>query len=401
MIRVLFRFRDSTSFSSALLIALIALLALVSTSTSARYEADAAGGATGNSEEITQSRWYTFGWPVGDDPERTPRGGTTTGVPVTPAPDAAQPWQMLQDPDLSPRERDRAAIRALAGEFRTSFDFIETLTFVPGLERARPYQSWATEYVFVIEEADDFISLQHILVMSFVEEDGAIRGPFVQKHWRQDWRFEADRALHYEGDQSWVVHAVEPVPGSWTQTVHQVDDTPRYSATGRWRHAGGYSVWEAQRAWRPLPRREHTVRDDYDVMASQHRVSITPEGWIHEQDNLKVVLDDDGALDPKQPYLAREQGLSRYARIAGHDFDAGREYWQQTSTYWTLVRDWWRDRLQRDGAFRLQSSVDGRPLFMPLFEGAERLREAGADPDPATLKRHVNDTLDRYITDPQ
>ena len=394
MIRALPHFAESTFLSFLFCALLVALLAFGSAATSARYEA---GAAASDESDEAAPRWYTFGWPVGNDPERTPRGGTTTGVSVTPDPDAAAPWRALQEDGLTSKERDRAAIRALAGEFRTSFDFIETLTYVPGLERARPYQSWATEYVFVIEDRADFISLQHILVMSFVEDDGSIRGPFVQKHWRQDWRFEAERALQFEGDRRWVVRPVTPAPGSWTQTVHQVDDTPRYSATGRWQHEGGYSVWEADRAWRPLPRREHTVRDDYQVMSSRHRVSITPQGWIHEQDNLKAVLDETGALHGERPYLAREQGLSRYARISGHDFDAGREYWQQTAEYWTLVREWWQARLARDGRFILRSSVDGRPLFMPLFEGAERLRDADADRDPAALRQYVEETLDRYI----
>ena len=341
---------------------------------------------------------YTFGWPLGDDPRQAPRGGSSRGAPVTPDPDRSI-WAGLAAPATTAKERDRRAILALAGEFRVTFDFLETVTYLPGAERARPYQSWATEYVSVIDEQADFISLQHVMVMRFIDEDGSIRGPFVQKHWRQDWHYQAHQTLAFEGDGRWQVLPSEDAEGTWTQTVHQVDDTPRYSATGRWTHRGDYSAWEAERAWRPLPRREQSVRDDYDVMASRHRVSITPDGWVHEQDNLKAVLDDSGRLDADTPYLAREQGLARYQRIVDQDFSAGYAYWEETEGYWALVREWWQSLLARKESFRLLPSVDGQPLFMPLFEGAAR---AADDPDfdAQAMNDFVSDTLDRYIEAP-
>lgn len=362
-------------------------------------EQDASYAAESNEGSTAPApRRYTFGWPLGDDPRQAPRGGSSQGAPVTLDPDSSL-WSALADPALTTKERDRRAILALAGEFRVTFDFLETVTYQPGAERARPYQSWATEYVFVIDEQADFISLQHIMVMRFVEEDGSIRGPFVQKHWRQDWRYQAPETLVYEGGGRWQVLPSEDTEGSWTQTVHQVDDTPRYSATGRWTHRGNYSAWEAERAWRPLPRREQSVRDDYDVMASRHRVSITPDGWVHEQDNLKAVLDDSGRLDASTPYLAREQGLARYQRIVEEDFSAGYAYWEETEDYWALVRQWWQRLLARKGSFRLLPAVDGQPLFMPLFEGAAR---AADDPDfdAAAMADFVSDTLERYIEAP-
>lgn len=357
----------------------------------------ASPGASGSSEAPAPLR-YTFGWPLGDDPRQSPRGGSSRGAPVTLDPDTSI-WSALDNPEATAEERDRRAILALAGEFRVTFDFLETVTYLPATERARPYQSWATEYVFVLEEQADFIALQHIMVMRFVEEDGAIRGPFVQKHWRQDWRYESPQHLSFQGRGRWKVDPSDGARGSWTQTVHQVDDTPRYSATGRWTHRGGYSAWVAESAWRPLPRREHSIRDDYDVMASQHRIGITPDGWVHEQDNLKGVLDDVGRLDPSTPYLAREQGLARYQRIVGQDFSAGYAYWEQTEGYWALVRQWWQRLLARSGSFRLRSAVNERPLFVPLFEGAARVID---DPtfDAAAMERYVSDTLDSYIITP-
>ena len=47
---------------------------------------------------------------------------------------------------MSSQERDRRAIPAMAGGFRTRFDFIETVGSVDGYQAERPYQSWGTEY---------------------------------------------------------------------------------------------------------------------------------------------------------------------------------------------------------------------------------------------------------------
>ena len=344
-------------------------------------------------------QWYTFAWPLDASEATQPRGGTTTGVPVTPDAEPAAAWRALQEPDLGVRERDRRAILALAGEYRTGFDFLETLTFLPDLERARPYQSWATEHIFVLENEPDFISLQHIMVMTFIE-NGEIRGPFVQKHWRQDWRYASDRKLEFLGDALWKVHSVTPETGTWTQTVFQVDDTPRYAARGQWEHRGAFSVWTSERDWRPLPRRESGVRDDYQALASEHRVSITPGGWVHEQDNLKAVIEEPGVLHPDRPYLAREQGVARYTRIRDYDFSPGEEYWADTAPYWREVRGWWRNHLATEGGFRLERQVDGQPLFMPMFRYAERLRgrrEDGTEFDRDAARSFIEDTLLRYV----
>ena len=73
-------------------------------------------------------------------------------------------------------------------------------------------------------------------------------------------------------------------------------------------------------------------------MAGDYR---TPSGWTQEEDALKLVLDEHNALDPRQPYLAREAGLSRYERVRDYDFAAGDAYWAQTGAFWADVRAYW------------------------------------------------------------
>jgi hypothetical protein len=77
-----------------------------------------------------------------------------------------------------------------------------------------------------------------------------------------------------------------------------VDDSPRYAARGRWQHAAGVSTWISDETWRPLPRREFSVRKDYDVLVGTNRHTITPTGWVQEENNVKLALDvqvQDGA----------------------------------------------------------------------------------------------------------
>jgi len=97
-------------------------------------------------------RQFTFAWPFRQGDSVAPRGGTTAGAPVTldEAPGAA--WRALHEPGLTKRERDRRAILAMAGTFRASFDFLEVAGFRPGFVPDRPYQSWATEYVYVLRD---------------------------------------------------------------------------------------------------------------------------------------------------------------------------------------------------------------------------------------------------------
>lgn len=346
-----------------------------------------------------ERRQYTFSWMFEDDDAMRPRGGTTRGADVTLAEEPSEAYRRLMEPGLRKFERDRRAILAMAGAYRTSFDFIETIGFTADYTPRRPYQSWGTEYIYVIADEPGFISLQHILVMTFAGEDGSAPEPVVVKHWRQDWRYEDPDFHLYTGHNQWERRTLAPaeVEGAWSQAVFQVDDSPRYQAVGRWRHRGNHATWTSERTWRPLPRREFSVRDDYHALVGTNRVTITPAGWIHEEDNLKAVLAGPGDLAEDEPYLAREAGLNRYEHIVGYDFSAGHEYWERTRQFWALVREAWRQVFAEGDAFEVRSQVDGQPLFQVMFGLAERFSADAFEAAPA--RREIHATLDRFIED--
>ena len=147
---------------------------------------------------------YVFGWSHLEDTELIlPRGGSTQGPPVTLDDTPSQAWLDLQNPKANKFEKDRQAILAMQGRYRVNFDFMETMGFVAEYQPERPYQSWGTEFVIAIEDRDDFISLQHIMVMYFELEDDLVSEPIVVKHWRQDWQYQ-DASLHtYTGNNTW------------------------------------------------------------------------------------------------------------------------------------------------------------------------------------------------------
>jgi len=79
-----------------------------------------------------EPRQYTFSWQFEDTDALRPRGGTTRGAPLTLATEPSAAWLAVQEPGLPKLERDRRAILAMAGGYRTTFDFLETVGFIPG-----------------------------------------------------------------------------------------------------------------------------------------------------------------------------------------------------------------------------------------------------------------------------
>jgi hypothetical protein len=349
--------------------------------------------ATAHAAEPAQ---FIFSWPL-DEGKLKPRGATTRGVPVMLDRAPGQAWQRLHDPELADVERDRRAILAMAGPYRVTFDFLEVVRFDPALKPDAPYQSWGTEYVFVAEDRPDFIALQHILVMRMLREGGIVGSPIVSepmvvRHWRQEWRYEAPTLLAYEGGNTWARRAVGAVErrGAWVQSVLQVDDSPRYAARGRWQHERGVSTWISDETWRPLPRREFSVRKDYDVLVGTNRHTITPTGWVQEENNLKLA-----SLEKK--FIAREYGVARYERIKDYDFSAGENYYKRTEPFWAEVRAAWRELESRAGRFSVRAPVDQAQLFRPFFEYADKLVE-GAAFDREHARAFIRRTLqDNYL----
>ncbi len=341
-------------------------------------------------------RGHVFAWPFTEVAEMQPRGGTTKGTEVTLDRESSLAWKRLQEPASSSYVKDTQAIIAMEGDYRVSFDFVETMGFSEGYTPPKPYFSWGTEHVKVIALEDRFISLQHTLVMYFKDKEGNELGPMTMKHWRQDWRYE-DTDLHtYRGDSTWAreTRNSASVKGKWTQAVYQVDDSPRYEVVGQWVHQGGVSVWRSEACWRPLPRREFSVRDDYNILQGTHEITITPTGWVHTQQNDKLSQSGD-----QGKIVGRELGVNRYERISAPSLTRADEEWKKVGPYWQEVRAVWEEIYKKQDRFTLKSKVDDQKLYQHHFGYAAKILESKEAYDPAKGKAHARETIMSFLAD--
>ena len=269
-------------------------------------------------------------------------------------------------------QRDRAAILAMAGEFDVTFDFRETVALAEGYDFADPKRTGAWEVVRVIEDEGGFIALQHLLLVGDEDE------PMVIKHWRQDWEYEPARMMAYRGHDEWdmVEIPAADAAGAWVQSVYQVDDSPRYAGLARWEHDAALSTWTPEASWRPLPRRDDTTRTDYHAISAVNRHVITPNGWVHEQDNTKMVVPADGSA----PYaLVREVGVNTYLYGDLPRDDAADAYWADTAEFWSRVREFYDALEARSDGFRVEDDAEGEQLYGPMLNASMRLHFGAED----------------------
>lgn len=277
----------------------------------------------------------------------------------------------------SKKEQDIHAIKSMCGCYEIEFKYQETFSPNRDYERHDGYRALATEWVELVEDSNKKLVLQHLLV---------IKDTMVIKHWRQDWEYENQKVFYYDKDNNWVFKTVpkEEVKGQWTQKVFQVDDSPRYSGSATWIHADGKHYWENE-ALSPLPRREYTKRDDYNVMLRGNRHELTKTGWIHEQDNDKILKKD----GKNNVLVAQEKGYNIYTKVADLKCLAAQKWWKENEKFWARVRSSWDKVYNRQGDLTLSKSVDRKPLFMYFAD----LEAANAK------KREISDTIEKFVSD--
>lgn len=264
-------------------------------------------------------------------------------------------------------EQDRADILAMAGDFLVRFDMQESTPLRAGYQPIDAKISGGHESVRVVEDTGRKIVLQHLLV---AEHEGQT---FIIKHWRQDWEYEPTRILAYSdrNEWSWQDVPADQRQGRWSQTVYQVDDSPRYSGWGKFETETGVRRWRSNMTWRPLARRDAVRNPVYDRYYGINRHQVTPAGWIHWQDNTKMGLTD-GHLEP----VVQEYVLNSYTRFSDFNVAAADDYWAKTQGFWAGVRAVWADVASRHGAIRIREEAEtGTVIAGRLLQIAEDIRE--------------------------
>lgn len=258
------------------------------------------------------------------------------------------------------KEQDKKAIKNMCGCYEVSFDFAETFEYSKDTTYApsKVKHDKGLEWVQLVDDASDKIVMQHLLIV------GKPDSPHVIKHWRQDWLYENTDLYTYDVNNKWkyVQLPKEEVKGQWSQKVFQVDDSPRYEGSATWVHVDGKSSWE-NTTDAPLPRREYTKRSDYNVTVRTNKHAITNEGWIHDQDNNKVIRKE----GQEDMVLAQEKGLNTYKKVDYTRCLAAQNWWKENHQDWALVRAKWDAVFARKSNLHLNTKVDDKPLYAHLF----------------------------------
>ena len=256
--------------------------------------------------------------------------------------------------------KDVEAIKNMCGCFEVEFKFHETFNYSSDslYMPSKTKVANALEYAHLVESTDHKLVIQHLLLV------GDEKSPYIIKHWRQDWIYENKDFLVFKGDNQWDFNKKKgnEVAGTWTQKVYQVDDSPRYEGNGSWVFVDGKTYWESE-SNAPLPRREYTQRSDYNITLRRNKHIITKDGWIHDQDNDKIIHEKrkDGVL------LAQEKGFNTYKRVNVKRCQGAVDWWVENEKYWALVRESWSDLYSKNKNLELNEKVDGKRMYEILF----------------------------------
>jgi hypothetical protein len=286
------------------------------------------------------------------------------------------------------KDQDRAAILKMEGCYKVTFSFAETFSPNKNYEyhNDRKYED-AIEYVKVVENTENKVVLQHLLI---------VNDTMIIKHWRQDWLFENTALLVYDKKvdkkEMWynITIPAEKAKGTWTQKVFQVDDSPRYEGYGTWVHVDGRSFWESK-ADAPLPRREHTKRDDYNVTGRFSHIEIFNDGWVLEQDNDKVLRE----ADKKDVLIAQEKGIERFW-VGDYNCKAAIEYWDKQQEFWKIAREVWTEKLAK-GAIDIELFKNGNVIYMRFFELSNETAKAKKI-DAKKVRSSIQTIIDEHVT---
>lgn len=274
---------------------------------------------------------------------------------------------------------DQKAIKSMCGCYEVQFNFTETFGYSKDSINYKPSATKhenALEWIELLEDKPGKVVLQHLLIVGNGPDD-------LVKHWRQDWAYENTELYEFFKDNTWKYKKLDPkaVKGQWSQKVYQVDDSPRYEGSSSWVHVDGKHYW-MNTTDAPLPRREHTKRNDYNVLKRRNIHEIVSTGWIHEQDNDKLIRDANG----KDVLLAQEKGVDVYTKVADSKCKIAQDWWVKNKGLWLKVRTKWDSVFAQDKNLALHEKVDKKSLFGKLF---------GLKPD--ATQQEVDAIIDSFI----
>lgn len=253
------------------------------------------------------------------------------------------------------KSKDIKAIKGQCGCFDITFKYAETFAPDTSYKYHNRELAKGREYVFLVEDSPSNIVIQHLLV---------IKDTMIVKHWREDWTYQDPHLISFNTPNDFKYSNVknQNYANSWTQWVYGTQDEPRYAGYGEWAHINGKSVWES-RADAALPRREYSTRKDYNVLNRGNRIHVTEKGYLHEQDNLKIIREE-GKPDI---LLASEKGLNDYVKIDMSKCEAAKTWWNENKAFWNEVRAAWDEVEDKHKSFKIKEKIDDQRLGSYIY----------------------------------
>lgn len=282
------------------------------------------------------------------------------------------------------KSQDVQAIKGQCGCHEVTFEYAETFAPKKDYKFHDRKKTGGLEWVFVDEESKDKVVIQHLLVVG---------DTMIIKHWREDWQYENTDLLAYQKEMDWkpLVLSKDQVKKQWTQKVFEVNDAPRYEGTAQWIHANGKHYWE-NTTDAPLPRREYTTRSDYNVLRRTNHHEITDNGYIHEQDNDKVIRSAQG-----DEVLVKEKGLNIYSKTDDSKCKIASEWWAKNRAYWVDVRNVWGQILAQNKGLSLKSkSEDGKMMWKELDDLVEDFKKKNVT-DSNARQTAIRTVINKYL----
>ena len=242
------------------------------------------------------------------------------------------------------------AIKAQEGCFEVTFQYEEVEAHQEGYTLAPPKSSTVFEWVTVESESPERIVLQHILVT-----------PPMIKHWRQIWEYEGTSFQVYDGVNQWRQETLseEEAAGRWVQVVDGVADNPRYGCSAPWQ-LGDDPHWSCA-TWAPKPRRDQG-REDYTVLQRTNTHRLVENGWVHEQRNTKLLVNEHGETP-----IVTENGYNTYTRTDAAECAKAASWWPERSANWLAIQRAWTDVTAQYQHFAVEPRKGLFPLWIRLF----------------------------------
>lgn len=282
------------------------------------------------------------------------------------------------------QQNGKEQIKKLCGCYDVTFTYAETFAPDSNYEFRDRKTAHARELITPIIENDKELVLQHMLIVS---------DNYIIKHWREDWKYEENELLQFTGNNTWIKEEVSKpkVAGTWTQTVWQVDDMPRYQGYSAWITNNGKTYWE-NTAFAPLPRREYTTRSDYNIMNRTNRIMPTEYGWVHEQDNEKIIRTKDG-----DKLLVQEKGINKYEKIDDSKCAVALKNWEESKDFWVVVRAQWQHYVDKQSVIVVKDKVNDEKLYEHLYVLEAEWKEQGLT--AKQLSKKVKELFELFVSD--